>query len=158
MKKATLPPPPKSMTHAEWVEVQKQNIYHWFNNNGLNKGCGQAGKVQTIKILMPQLASRLSTKCQIYSQRYYDNCVRAFVDAEINKLGGLDKMLEVKEEVGLALEEEQKEKEASKEPDKAIINVVDKVTPEQALILEKDRKKTGPDCKKTGPAVRSFDI
>jgi hypothetical protein len=41
---------------------------------------------------------------------------------------------EVKEEIRLALEEEQKAKEALKELDKAIINPTDEVTPEQALM------------------------
>jgi hypothetical protein len=104
---------------------------------------------------MPQSAARLSTECQIYSRRYYEDRVKLSVEAAIDKLGGLEyidagqrivitnkciadvyskETDEVKEEIRLALEEERKEKEALKELDKAIINPTDEVTPEQALM------------------------
>jgi hypothetical protein len=104
---------------------------------------------------MPQSAPRLSTECQIYSRRYYEDHVKLSVEAAIDNLGGpeyidagqciviTNKYIadvysketdEVKEEIRLALEEERKVKEALKELDKAIINPTNEVTLEQALM------------------------
>ena len=76
---------------------------------------------------MPQSAPRLSTECQIYSRRYYEDRVKLSVEAVINNLGGPEyidagqhivitnkcianvyskEMDEVKEEIRPALEEE----------------------------------------------------
>lgn len=81
--------------------------------------------------------------------------MKASVEAEIERLGGLEYMDagqrivitnkciadvysretdEVKDEIRLALEEERKEKEVLKDLDKGIINSTEVVTPEQALV------------------------
>ncbi|KAF8797650.1 hypothetical protein BYT27DRAFT_7219068 [Phlegmacium glaucopus] len=138
--KATSPLLLMPMSHTEWVEAQKHNIYYWFNNNGLNKGCGGAGKVQTVKIMMPQSASRLSTECQIYSRSYYEDCVKASVETAIKKLGGLEnidagqQIVTTNKCIANAYSKETDEKEVLKELNKAIINATDEVTPEQALM------------------------